>query len=224
MLASSILEPVQQRPLGHSTIRAQIHRHTNLSGATRRACAPRTPFLTRRVRYIPYQPETMHGTSTCAHPHSAPSPIPYFGGGTASWYPPSSATHSSANTPPSPWSQQYNHHLAAEQRGRAEMQQQLVQCQQAMAAMQHQLATMNAASIKKQRQQKQAMRRRLAASALQRRPRIAHITGAHRADRLGGEKGARPAAASQVSRARRRAASRAATSLTAPPIQRACRP
>ena len=57
-----------------------------------------------------------------------------------------------------PWSQQYNHQLA-EQCGRAEMQQQLVQCQQAMAAMQHQLATMNAASIKKQRQQKQAIRR-----------------------------------------------------------------
>ena len=39
------------------------------------------------------------------------------------------------------------------------MQQQLVQCQQAMAAMQHQIATLNAASLKKQRQQKQAMRR-----------------------------------------------------------------
>ena len=108
--------------------------------------------------------------------------MPYYGGGAASWHQNSGTTHSSAYTTPSPWSQQYEQQLVAEQRERAETQQQLIQCQQLMAAMQHQLATMSAATIKQQRRQKQMARRSVSPEA--RRPGTAGVAAPAGAPRV----------------------------------------
>ena len=85
-----------------------------------------------RGAYIPYKPTTTHrARSTYAYPHPVPSPVPYYGGGAASWHQPSGTIRSSAYATPSPWSQQHEQQLATKQRERAEAQQQLRQCQQA---------------------------------------------------------------------------------------------
>ena len=124
--------------------------------STRRECAP--PTLCPRTRTT-NQPATTWRQHVCVSPHPAPTPIPYFGGGAASWYQPSGTTPSSAYNTASPWHQQCEQQLIVEQRGRAEAQQQLIQCQQIMAAMQRQMATMSASTIKQQRHQKRAARR-----------------------------------------------------------------